>query len=69
MVDNKLVMEQFAEFEKLLNHYNQHALHIDKAIVVCSFIDKLPSFWKDFKRDLKFKKEETLLKLLLNSFE
>ena len=43
MVDHKHVMEQFAKLERFLNHYNEHNLYIDEAIIECSIIDKLLS--------------------------
>ncbi|XP_071905875.1 uncharacterized protein [Coffea arabica] len=67
MVDSKSVMEQFSEIEGLLNHFTQHNLQINEAIIVCSIIDKLPPSWKDFKRDLKHKKEDISLEILAKS--
>ncbi|XP_073033878.1 uncharacterized protein [Primulina eburnea] len=57
MIDSRLVMEQFSKVEKMLNRFNQHKLHMDETIVFSSIIDKLPPSWKDFKKDLKHKKE------------
>ncbi|XP_073062026.1 uncharacterized protein [Primulina eburnea] len=67
MIDSRPVMEQFSEVEKMLNRFNQHKLHMDETIVVSSIIDKLPPSWKDFKNDLKHKKEDISLEALANS--
>src|SRR6516165_6527047 len=61
MVDNRPVLEQFHEIEKILNHYTQHKMHMDQKIIVSSIIDKLPPSWKDFKRTLKHEKEDLSL--------
>ncbi|XP_071916998.1 uncharacterized protein [Coffea arabica] len=68
LVDCRSVMEQFSEIERLLNHFTQHNLHMDKALIVCSIIYKLSLSWKDFKRDLKHKKEDISLEILAKSF-
>ena len=57
MVDGRFIMEQFAEIERILNHFSQHKMHMDETIVVSSIIDKLSPFQRDFKRNLKHKKE------------
>ena len=67
MIDNKSVMEQFRDIEKLLNHFKQYDMKMDNTIVVSSIIDKLPPSWKDFKRTLKHKKEDISLEDLANS--
>ncbi|GLU19483.1 hypothetical protein SLE2022_357320 [Rubroshorea leprosula] len=67
MIDNKSVMEQFREIEKLLNSFKQYDMKMDESIVVSSIIDKLPHAWKDFKRTLKHKKEDMSLENLANS--
>ncbi|GKV42883.1 hypothetical protein SLEP1_g50245 [Rubroshorea leprosula] len=67
MIDNKSVMEQFREIEKLLTSFKQYDMKMDESIVVSSIIDKLPHAWKDFKRTLKHKKEDISLENLANS--
>ncbi|GKV35098.1 hypothetical protein SLEP1_g43411 [Rubroshorea leprosula] len=67
MIDNKSVMEQFREIEKLLNSFKQYDMKMDESIVVSSIIDKLSHAWKDFKRTLKHKKEDISLENLANS--
>ena len=58
MNDSRPVMEQFHELERILNNFTQHKMHMDESIVVSNIIDKLPPSWKDFKRNLKHKKED-----------
>lgn len=50
MVDDKSLMEQLYEIERILNNYKQHNMNMDETIIVSSIIDKLPPSWKDFKR-------------------
>lgn len=66
MVDNKSVMEQLYEIERILNNYKQHNMNMDETIIVSSIIDKLPPSWKDFKRTMKHKKEDISLEQLGN---
>jgi len=66
MVDNVSIMEQLHEIERILNNYKQHKLHMDETIIVSSIIDKLPPSWKDFKRNMKHKKEDISLEQLGN---
>ncbi|GKA80626.1 hypothetical protein Tco_0787318 [Tanacetum coccineum] len=44
-----------------LQRFTQHKMNMDEAIQVSCIIDKLPSFWKDFKHTLKHNKEELTL--------
>lgn len=66
MFDNRPIMEQMHEIERILNNYKQHKMHMDETIIVSSIIDKLPPSWKDFKRSLKHKKEDISLVQLGN---
>ncbi|XP_017609633.1 uncharacterized protein LOC108455600 [Gossypium arboreum] len=66
MVDGRSVMKQFRDIEKMLNQFKQYDMKMDEMIVVSSIIDKLPLFWKDFKRSLKHKKDEISLEALAN---
>jgi len=66
MVDERLVMEQFCELERILNHFTQHNLHMDETIIVSSIIYKLPPFREEFKHILKHKKEDIFLDDLAN---
>ncbi|KAK3010324.1 hypothetical protein RJ639_011732 [Escallonia herrerae] len=58
MVDGRLVMEQFNEIKSILDRYSQHKLAFDEFIVVTSIIDKLPPSWKNFRNNLKHRKED-----------
>ena len=40
---------------------------MDESIIMSNIIDKLPPSWKDFKRNLKHKKEDISLEQLANS--
>nr|GFC73855.1 zinc finger, CCHC-type [Tanacetum cinerariifolium] len=55
------VMEQFDELLRILGQYTQHGLKMDESIYVSSVIDKLPTFWKDFKHTLKNSKDDLSL--------
>ncbi|KAK9165962.1 hypothetical protein Scep_001153 [Stephania cephalantha] len=66
MVDERSLMEQFREVERIRNNFSQHNLVMDETIVVSSIIDKLPPSWKEFKRTLKHKKEDISLDELAN---
>ena len=61
MVEDRPVMEQFHEIERMLNNFAMHNMNMDECIIVSSIIDKLPQSWKDFKRSLKHKKEDISL--------
>ncbi|KAK3041666.1 hypothetical protein RJ639_001476 [Escallonia herrerae] len=58
MVDGRSVMEQFNEIKSILDRYSQHKLALDEFIVVTSIIDKLPPSWKNFRNNLKHRKED-----------
>ena len=64
MIDDKSVVEQFNELEKLYNTFKQYNMNMDETIVVSAIIEKLPSSWKDMKRSLKHKKEDITLENL-----
>ncbi|GAA0168744.1 hypothetical protein LIER_40626 [Lithospermum erythrorhizon] len=67
MSDSRSVMEQFHELERMLGNFKQDNMSLDESIVVASIIDKLRPCWKDFKRSLKYKKEDVSLEELANS--
>ncbi|XP_017970429.1 PREDICTED: uncharacterized protein LOC108660681 [Theobroma cacao] len=66
MVDNRSVMEQLHELERILNTFKQYGLKMDEVIVVSLVIDKLPPSWRDTKKTLKHKKEDMSLEDLGN---
>nr|GEX01617.1 zinc finger, CCHC-type [Tanacetum cinerariifolium] len=61
MTNLRPVMEQYKDLLGILGRYTQHKLNMDEAIQVSCIIDKLSSFWKDFKHTLKHKKRELTL--------
>ncbi|GJZ70093.1 zinc finger, CCHC-type containing protein [Tanacetum coccineum] len=61
MTDSTPVMKQYNELLGILKRFKQHKINMDEAIQVSCIIDKLPSFWKDFKHTLKHQKEELTL--------
>jgi len=42
MVDERPVIKQFCELERILNHFSQHNLYMNEIVIVSSIIDKLP---------------------------
>ena len=64
MIDYKLVMEQFLEIKKLLNHFKQYDMKVDDSITASSITDKLPHSWKDPKKVLKHKRKILFLRIL-----
>jgi len=69
MRDDRTMMQQFNEPERIFDHFEIHQMNIDKSIMVLSIIDKLPPSWKDFKYSLKHKKEDLSLEELLFLFD
>jgi len=61
IVDGRSVMEQFHELQSMLGSFRQHNINIDETFIVSSIIDKLPNSWKDFRNELKHKKEKISL--------
>ncbi|KAF2316203.1 hypothetical protein GH714_041544 [Hevea brasiliensis] len=48
----------------LWERLEQHSMHMDETIIVCSIINKLPLSWKDIKRAVKPKKEDMSIEQL-----
>lgn len=61
MVDGRKVLEQFYELRQIVNQFKQHSLHMDEHIIVAAVIDKLPPSWKNFRKELKHRKEDISL--------
>nr|GEY20364.1 hypothetical protein [Tanacetum cinerariifolium] len=57
------VMEQYNELLGMLGRFTQHKMNMDEAIQVSCIIDKLSLSWIDFKHNLKYNKELTLVEL------
>ncbi|KAJ9536784.1 hypothetical protein OSB04_un000008 [Centaurea solstitialis] len=64
MVDSRPIMDQMYEIEHILSMFTQHNMNMDESIQVASIIDKLPSSWKDVKKNLKHRKDDMSLKEL-----
>nr|GEV57656.1 glucose and ribitol dehydrogenase-like [Tanacetum cinerariifolium] len=62
MVDSRLIMDQMYELEHILSMFTQNNMNMDESIQVASIIDKLPSTWKDVKKNLKHHKDDLSLK-------
>jgi len=56
MRDDRLIMDQFNELERILGHFKMHNMNTDGPIIVSNIIDELPPSWKDFKHSLEHKK-------------
>ncbi|KAJ9556935.1 hypothetical protein OSB04_011549 [Centaurea solstitialis] len=69
MVDTRPVMEQYHELQRMLGQFAQYDMKMDESISVSSMIDKLPPSWKDFKNNMKHKKEELTLVELGSHFQ
>nr|GEV82108.1 retrovirus-related Pol polyprotein from transposon TNT 1-94 [Tanacetum cinerariifolium] len=62
MVDSCTIMDQMYELEHILSMFTQNNMNMDESIQVSSIIDKLPSTWKDVKRNRKYHKDDLSLK-------
>ncbi|GJV82536.1 hypothetical protein Tco_1522434 [Tanacetum coccineum] len=62
MVDLRPIMDQMYELEHILSIFTQNNMNMDESIQVASIIDKLPSTWKDVKKNLKHRKDDLSLK-------
>ncbi|GJX81440.1 zinc finger, CCHC-type containing protein [Tanacetum coccineum] len=62
MVDSRPIMDQMYELEHILSIFTQNNMNMDESIQVASIIDKLPSTWKDVKKNLKHRKDVLSLK-------
>ncbi|XP_077215670.1 uncharacterized protein LOC143850297 [Tasmannia lanceolata] len=63
MTDDKLVVDQVHEIQHIISQVHQQEVNLDDTVIIPSIIDKLPPSWKDFRKDLKHKKEEMTLKI------
>ena len=53
MREDRSIIQQFNELERILGHFKMHNMNMEGTIIVSSIINKLPSSWKDFKHSLK----------------
>jgi len=42
MVEERSVLNQLHEIQRILNHFKQHKMHMDESIILSSIVDKLP---------------------------
>ena len=61
MLDNRPVIDQFYELQRMYNNMKVHDITMDEICIVSSIIDKLASTWRDVKHTLKHKKEDITL--------
>ena len=61
ILENRPVMNQFHELQRLYNNMKVHDITMDEIYIVSSIIDKLSNTWRDIKYTLKHKKEEITL--------
>ncbi len=64
MHDNRPVLEQFHDIQRIINHCKLKNLNMDDNVIVSAIIEKLPPSWKDYKKELKHKKEDLSLEEL-----
>ncbi|GJX19438.1 RNA-directed DNA polymerase, eukaryota [Tanacetum coccineum] len=62
MVDSRPIMDQMYELEHIHSMFTQNNMTIDESIQVASIFDKLPSTWKDVKKNLEHRKDDIYLK-------
>ena len=49
MVEERSILDQLREIQRILSHFKQHNMHMDETIVVSSIVDKLPPPGKTLK--------------------
>ncbi|KAH9613146.1 hypothetical protein KSS87_008182 [Heliosperma pusillum] len=69
MTDSRPVSEQFNELVHIINRFSQYDMPMNENMSVSSIIEKLPPSWKNFKHELKHKKETMTLAQLGRSFQ
>ncbi|XP_074268911.1 uncharacterized protein LOC141592207 [Silene latifolia] len=69
MTDSRPVSEQFNELVHIINRFSQYDMPMNENMSVSSIIEKLPPTWKNFKHDLKHKKEAMTLAQLGRSLQ
>ncbi|XP_077215962.1 uncharacterized protein LOC143850616 [Tasmannia lanceolata] len=69
MTDDKLVVDQIHEIQHIISQVHQQGVNLDDTIIIPSIIDRLPPYWKDFRKSLKHKKEEMSLEDLIQTLQ
>ncbi|XP_077252586.1 uncharacterized protein LOC143891992 [Tasmannia lanceolata] len=67
--DDKLVVDQVHEIQHIISQVHQQGVNLDDYVIIPSIIDKLPLSWKDFRKSLKYKKEEMTLEELIQTLQ
>ena len=58
MVNSRTVMSQVEEFQLISHDIHVEGMSLNDAFQIITIVDKLPSFWKNFKNYLKHKLKE-----------
>ncbi|KAH7847524.1 hypothetical protein Vadar_027183 [Vaccinium darrowii] len=65
MVDQKSVVAQSHELQKITHEILSDGMTIDEQFQVAVLIDKLPTGWKEFKKDLRYKTKDFSIDCLI----
>ena len=65
MVEEKSVVLQSHELPKISHEILSEGMHIDEQFQVAMLIDKLPTSWNDFKKELRHKTKEFSMESLI----
>lgn len=66
MVDNKSVLEQVKEFQKIVDAITTIRMNLDPVFHVNMLISKLPPSWQDYKTKLMHKRDDMKLDTLMH---
>ena len=61
MVDSKTMLNQVQEIQLIMHEIHAEGMFVSESFQVATIIEKLPSSWKDFKNQLKYKHKELWL--------
>ena len=61
MVDSKTMLNQVQEIQLIMHEIHAEGMFVSESFQVATIIEKLPSSWKDFKNQLKYKHKEMWL--------
>ena len=68
MVDNRPIIDQFHELQRMYANMKIHDISLDEFFIVSSIINKLPPPWRDVRHALKLKKKDISLTNLGKNF-